>query len=81
MNKIIKLQQEIVSLTFEINRIQAWFASTDYYNNKVTRGEWLETEPKFIAYKKEAKEKAEKLEEIKEKIIKLKKELQKEKMA
>jgi hypothetical protein len=46
---------KIAQLRFKISQAKAWFASTDYFPHKVVRGEWAESDPKFVAYKKEAK--------------------------
>jgi hypothetical protein len=49
----------------EMKKIEEWFKNTDYYANKIIRGEWSEDEPKWVAYKKEARKNALRLEEIK----------------
>lgn len=56
----IKFLQEKI----EIKQIEEWFAKTDYLPNKIVRGEWSEDDPRWIDYKKTAKAKAERLEEL-----------------
>ena len=49
----------------EIKRLEEWFRKTDHYPNKVVRGEWTETTPRWIDYKKEARKNALRLKELK----------------
>jgi hypothetical protein len=67
----ITLIKELTPLQRTVREIETWFSKTDYYVNKVVRGEWEETEPKFVAYKKEAKAKAAELELAREKLLAL----------
>lgn len=66
---------KLMQLRSKIAQAEKWFASTDYFVNKVVRGEWTESEPKFVAYKKEAKVQAAIIEDGKAEIEKLKAEL------
>ena len=61
-----------MQLRSKIAQAEKWFASTDYFVNKVVRGEWTESEPKFVAYKKEAKVQAAIVEDSKAEIESLK---------
>jgi hypothetical protein len=54
----------IIRLKTEAKEIRDWFKATDYLPNKIIRGEWSETEPKWIAYKQECRVKALRLEEL-----------------
>lgn len=63
---------KIMQLRSKITQAEKWFASTDYFVNKVIRGEWTESEPKFVAYKKEAKIQAAIIEDSKAEIESLK---------
>jgi hypothetical protein len=56
----------------KIIRIIVWFKNTDYYVNKIIRGEWTETNEKWVAYKKEAKLKSLELENLREELKRLK---------
>jgi len=60
--------KEIAQLEIEKQSILSWFQVTDYYPNKVFRGEWEETDERIVKYKKEAKEKSLRLEKIQEEI-------------
>ena len=62
--KLMQLRRKIV-------QARNWFASTDYFVNKVIRGEWTESEPRFVAYKEEAKVQAAIIEDCKEEIERL----------
>jgi len=59
---VIKFLQEKI----EIKEIEQWFAKTDYLPHKIIRGEWSEDDPRWIEYKKTAKLKAKRLEELRE---------------
>jgi hypothetical protein len=75
------LQEEAAKLRLQVRETEKFFASTDYYVNKVVRGEWEETNVKFVAYKKEARTRAVELEEARgalEKIQLKRKELTKQ---
>jgi hypothetical protein len=65
------LQQEAFKIRLQVREAEKFFASTDYYVNKVVRGEWEETNVKFVAYKKEARTQAVKLEEAREALEKI----------
>jgi hypothetical protein len=52
----------------KIIKIIVWFQNTDYYVNKIIRGEWTETNETWIAYKQEAKVKALELEKLEEEL-------------
>lgn len=41
-----------------------WLTDHDYIINKIVLGEWLETDPRFIAYKEERLHVREKLDQI-----------------
>jgi hypothetical protein len=58
------MNYEIIRFKVEAKEITEWFKATDYFPNKIIRGEWLETEPKWIAYKQECRVKALRLEEL-----------------
>jgi hypothetical protein len=58
------MNYEIIRFKVEAKEITKWFKATDYFPNKIIRGEWLETEPKWIAYKQECRVKALRLEEL-----------------
>jgi hypothetical protein len=58
------MNYEIIRFKVEAKEITEWFKATDYFSNKIIRGEWLETEPKWIAYKQECRVKALRLEEL-----------------
>ena len=58
------MNYEIIRFKVEAKEIIEWFKATDYFPNKIIRGEWLETEPKWIAYKQECRVKALRLEEL-----------------
>jgi hypothetical protein len=62
----VTLQIEVFKIRSKVREAEKFFASTDYYVNKVVRGEWAETDDKFVAYKKEARLKAVELEEARE---------------
>jgi hypothetical protein len=55
----------------EIKEIELWFQKTDYFANKVIRGEWSQNEPKWVAYKQEALIKSKRLEELRELVKKV----------
>jgi hypothetical protein len=57
----------------KIIEIKAWFSKTDYYVNKIIRGEWNEQNPKWVAYKQEAKIKSVELEKLQVELKELKK--------
>jgi chromosome segregation ATPase len=65
------LQEEAAKLRLQIREAERFFASTDYYVNKVVRGEWEETNATFVAYKKEARTRAVELEEAREALEKV----------
>jgi chromosome segregation ATPase len=65
------LQQEAFKIRLQVREAEKFFASTDYYVNKVVRGEWEETNVKFVAYKKEARTRAVELEEAREALEKI----------
>jgi hypothetical protein len=68
------INYEIIRLKTEAKQIEDWFKETDYFVNKIIRGEWEETNPKWVEYKSLAKEKSKRLEELKEIILKERKE-------
>lgn len=72
---------KLIQLRSKIAQAEKWFASTDYFVNKVIRGEWAESEPKFVAYKKEAKVQAAIIESSKAEIEKLKAEFKAKRQA
>lgn len=58
------INYQIIRLKVELKEIENWFKETDYYANKYLRGEWNDLTPKWVQYKKDAKVKAKRLEEI-----------------
>jgi hypothetical protein len=62
---------EKLKLQVEIKEIERWFQQTDYFANKVIRGEWSQNEPKWVAYKQEALIKSKRLEELRELVKKI----------
>jgi len=54
----------LINYQTEKKEIELWFKATDYYANKLIRGEWNETTPKWVAYKQEAAIKAARLNEL-----------------
>ena len=69
-------EQKVIQLKRKIAQARNWFASTDYFVNKVIRGEWTESEPRFVAYKEEAKVQAAIIENCKEEIERLRAEFE-----
>ena len=53
--------QKLESKRYEILK---WFIETDYIVNKVFLGEWMDTDLRFLAYKKERKIKRLELDQI-----------------
>jgi hypothetical protein len=68
------INHQIIRLKVELKEIEKWFEETDYFVNKIIRGEWEETNPKWVEYKSLAKEKSKRLEELKDIILKERKE-------
>ena len=56
-----------------IYEIKEWFSKTDYYVNKIIRGEWTQTNEIWVAYKQEAKVKALELEKLQQELVFLRK--------
>ena len=67
-------QYQLSRIKLELKEIQEWFKETDYFVNKIIRGEWQENNPKWIEYKSLAKEKSKRLEELKEIVLQERKE-------
>lgn len=63
-DSFIKTKDDKINLQAELQSILKWFADTDYICNKVIRGNWQETDERFIEYKAEYLEKYERKEEI-----------------
>lgn len=57
-------KQEIYALKQELEAIQAWMDATDYYCNKIKRGNWKEDDPRWLNYLVEYDEKHERKEVI-----------------
>jgi hypothetical protein len=57
----------------KIIQIKAWFSKTDYYVNKIIRGEWTKENPKWVAYVEETKVKSVELEKLQEELVFLRK--------
>jgi hypothetical protein len=65
------MNYQIIQLKIEAKQIENWFKETDYFANKVVRGEWSQNEPKWVAYKQEALIKSKRLEELRELVKKI----------
>lgn len=54
-----------LALRLELAEILKWYSKHDYYPNKITTGEWLETDERWVAYKAERLVKRQRKDELK----------------